>query len=77
MEIPTNTPIDSNFLFQAGFIMFVLKEVWVSIKGRDKDYEVALRNNTIALVELRSTMNHLTEKMGDISERVKILEEKL
>ena len=77
MELPTSIPINSDFLFQAGFIMFVIKEVWVSIKGRDKDYELALRNNTIALVELRSTMNHLTEKMGDISERVKVLEEML
>lgn len=77
MELPTNIPLDTDFLFQAGFVLFVIKEAWLSLKGRDREYELALRNNTLALVELRTTMKHLTEKMGDISDRVKVLEEKL
>lgn len=74
MELPTSIPINSDFLFQAGFVMFVIKEVWVSIKGKDREFETALQNNTIALVELRATLTSLSEKISDLSHRVRLLE---
>ncbi len=43
-------------------------------KGKDREFETALQNNTIALVELRATLTSLSEKISDLSHRVRLLE---
>lgn len=60
----------------AAILLFVLKEVWKSIKGKDQQHDLALTQNTLALVELREQMKYFVFQFNDLSQRVKILEEK-
>lgn len=67
-------PINFDVVIHGGFILFVLKEVWQSMKGRGKEHDIALKHNTEALIELRSEMKYIGMYMHEISERVKKLE---
>lgn len=69
-------PINIDALIRGGFVLFVLKELWQSFKGRDKEYEIALKSNTVALVELKTELKYLSLQMHEISDRVKVLEAK-
>lgn len=67
---------DLNQLNSAAILVFVLKEIWQSVKGKNSAHELALTQNTLALVELREQMKYFVFQFNELSQRVKILEEK-
>lgn len=69
-------PDNIEIVIRGSLLMFVIKEIWLSLKGRGKENEMALKNNTEALIELKSEMKYFNRSMHEISERVKRLEEK-
>lgn len=69
-------PDNIEIAIRGSLALFVLKEFWLSLKGRGKENEIALKSNTEALIELKSEMKYFNRSMHEISERVKRLEEK-
>lgn len=68
--------MDLNQLNSAAILLFVLKEIWNSVKGKNKDHDLALTQNTLALVELREQMKYFVFQFNELNQRVKILEDK-
>lgn len=68
--------LDIQHVNSAAILLFVLKEIWKSVKGKNHDHDLALTQNTLALVELREQMKYFVFQFNELSQRVKSLEEK-
>jgi hypothetical protein len=68
----------------AGLLLFIVKECWQAIKGKNNDHDLALQRNTESINGLRldlrvfgANFTNLQERHHDLSQRVAKLEEKV
>lgn len=63
---------DINMFFKAGFILFIIKEFYQSIKSGQSE----LQKNTEALIELKAELKYFMAQVIELASRVKALEAK-